>query len=521
MKKIFSLLTVLSALLIFGYAQNTSPYWSLAGNSNATSSSKLGTTNAISLRFYTNNVQRMIINSSNGAVGIGTTTPDSRLHVNSSAGQNAIRAQVNGSTKFFVDDLGGTSIGGTSTPPANGLYVSGSVGIGTATPSFKLQVMGAAYGISGSGTSYGVYGSSTSGYGVTGSSGYLGVYGSGSTYGLYGSGGTYGAYASGSSYGVYGTSSGGYGVAGISSSSYAVYGSGYIGTIGYGTYAGAWGDGDTYGLVGYGGPYGVWATGTSYAGHFQGSVYSTGTYQGSDKALKKNITEFNSAMDIINKLKPRQYEFRSDGNYTQMNLPSGSHYGLIAQDVEQVLPNVVKATEFNANMKRPVPLKTDRDGKPVKTADNAVALKPEIINFKAVNYIELIPIIIKAMQEQDIDKDKKISDLQNQINELKSLVQALTKQGNNTSSLSTAFLKQNAPNPSNNNTVIGYYIPDNVSNAQIKITDIKGSVIKTFDASKGEGQLNLKRGELPAGTYNYTLYINNKTADTKQMILVR
>src|SRR6185295_4262260 len=181
MKKIFSLLTVLSTLLIYGYAQNTSPYWSLAGNSNATSSSKLGTTNAINLRIFTNNLERARVTTS-GLVGIGTTTPDSRLHVNSSAGQNPIRAQVNGATKFFVDDLGGTTIGGTTTPPANGLYVAGNVGFGTATPSYKLHVVTA-------GTA--IYGNSTSGaYGVWGNSTYLGVYGSGVTYGVYGYGST-------------------------------------------------------------------------------------------------------------------------------------------------------------------------------------------------------------------------------------------------------------------------------------------------------------------------------------------
>lgn len=176
---------------------------------------------------------------------------------------------------------------------------------------------------------------------------------------------TYGAYASGTDYGVYGYSSSGKGISGVSPNNYAVYGNGYIGTIGYGTYTGAWGEDTSYGLVGYGGPYGCWATGTSYAGYFSGNVYCIATYSGSDKALKKNIAEFNSAIDIINKLKPLQYEYRNDGNYAQMNLPEGSHYGLIAQDVEQVLPNLVKAAEFKTNMKRQAPLKTDKDGKPV------------------------------------------------------------------------------------------------------------------------------------------------------------
>ena len=102
------------------------------------------------------------------------------------------------------------------------------------------------------------------------------------------------------------------------------------------------------------------------------------------------------------------------------------------------------------------------------------------------------------------------------------MVQNLANQrGYNTGLSSTGFLKQNVPNPVRNNTVISYYIPDNPGFAQIKITDMKGSVIKSFNAAKGEGQINLRSGDLPAGTYNYTLYIGNKTVDTKQMVLVK
>lgn len=80
--------------------QNTSPYWSLAGNNNATATSKLGTTNAINLSVYTKNLERMRILSANGYVGIGTTAPAARLHVFSTDKQTA-RFNSNNSTMFL------------------------------------------------------------------------------------------------------------------------------------------------------------------------------------------------------------------------------------------------------------------------------------------------------------------------------------------------------------------------------------------------------------------------------------
>jgi trimeric autotransporter adhesin len=140
--------------------------------------------------------------------------------------------------------------------------------------------------------------------------------------------------------------------------------------------------------------------------------------------------------------------------------------------------------------------------------------------FYALLYGDFIVPLVKAVQEQQ----KQIDEQQKQIEELKALVQSLTKQAaystTNVSS-STAFLKQNAPNPFNKNTVISYSIPDNATNAQIIVTDMKGRLIKTFTATKDEGQINISSGELPAATYNYTLLVNGKKIDTKQMIITK
>ena len=171
------------------YAQNNSPYWSLQGNSNATRTSKLGTTNAMPVGIFSNNRLRMFISPA-GTVNIG----------NGSAGTNGYQLYVKGAT--------------------NGIYGTGS-----------------SYGVYGNGGSYGLYGNSANGFGgiaISANSdgfdaytttGYYGLYASCSNHtGVYGYGGTTGTYGYGGTYGVNGYSSGGYGVYGNSFNGYGVYG---------------------------------------------------------------------------------------------------------------------------------------------------------------------------------------------------------------------------------------------------------------------------------------------------------
>jgi hypothetical protein len=135
--------------------------------------------------------------------------------------------------------------------------------------------------------------------------------------------------------------------------------------------------------------YGIYATAingtTNWGGYFSGSVYSTGSYQGSDRKLKKDISPLNNAVQLIKELKPSTYLYKTDV-YEQMELPEGKQYGLIADEVKQVFPSMVKQAV------QPAKYENDDSRSGRKVADE--------VSFEAVNYTAMIPVLIAAMQEQ-------------------------------------------------------------------------------------------------------------------------
>jgi hypothetical protein len=150
----------------------------------------------------------------------------------------------------------------------------------------------------------------------------------------------------------------------------------------------------------------------------------------------------------------------------------------------------------------------------------------------AMNYDAFGVIAIKAIQEQQATIDSQKSD----IRELKTIVARLEQKledlsgtvpqrndlsARNKPSLSSAYLKQNIPNPFNAATSINYYVPEN-KNASIEIASATGQVIKTYTITqKGNGQLLIEAGSLKSGSYYYTLKVNGAKADSKQMILIK
>lgn len=106
----------------------------------------------------------------------------------------------------------------------------------------------------------------------------------------------------------------------------------------------------------------------------------TGNYTAvSDERLKKNIEPVESVLEKINSLQPRKFNMKEEVNTAE------KHYGFIAQELEKVFPELVSVTP------------DDGDG---------------IADLRTVSYTELIPILVKAIQEQQ----KQIEELQRAVN---------------------------------------------------------------------------------------------------------
>lgn len=113
------------------------------------------------------------------------------------------------------------------------------------------------------------------------------------------------------------------------------------------------------------------------------AVYAqNGVIQTSDKNYKKDIEDIPLGLDFVKKLKPRKYKWvdGKSGRY---------HYGLIAQELKDLLDTEnIDTKEFAGYV------------------DSAITESPEKPSIKSINYSELVPILIKAIQELNYKLDR-------------------------------------------------------------------------------------------------------------------
>ena len=126
---------------------------------------------------------------------------------------------------------------------------------------------------------------------------------------------------------------------------------------------------------------GIGTNSPSYHLHVVGRLKTDGIDETSDKRFKKNIASLENPLELIAKIRGVKYEWRQD-EFPQRKWEDGFQIGVIAQEVEAVIPEVVS---------------TDNEG------------------YKAVNYSHLVPVLIEAIKELKLQVENSTT----QINELK------------------------------------------------------------------------------------------------------
>lgn len=168
----------------------------------------------------------------------------------------------------------------------------------------------------------------------------------------------------GSSIGVYGWS---HAASAQVTDSYGVYGQAADGTNNYSVYATSPGSGST--------DWSIYAAGRTFT--------PGGNWTSSDAGLKQNITEVDvvESAAVLDDIALHHFEF-NPAACPQLTFPSGQQLGVIAQELEGILPNLV--TDVHQ------PAQVNAAGEELQPA----------IDFKAINQEALVPYLIAGHQAQ-------------------------------------------------------------------------------------------------------------------------
>lgn len=372
-----------------------------------------------------------------GRVGIGTTSPNSKLTVSGAdSAANGVGASLQiqntaagGDSWYIRSGATGNSWGagnlnfGNSTVSAMTIRGStGNVGIGTSNPRTSLEVLGGIRALPGSPPND----SADVGYafGANGDTGMFLVNNTGAADGditfytnaspkmtILG-GGNIGVGVTNPAYTfqvntnsvnatIYSsnvsTGAAFQGVTAGGGSSNAVYGvntnggsSGYLGSGVHGVQGisgngyGGWGGyftGD-YGVSGsnYAGYYGQIAS-SSWSFYGNGNGYVAGAWMSpSDERLKKDIKGIEGGLDLVLKLRPVSYKWKEESEQAKVN--HGVKHGFIAQEIQKVLPDAIVENKAQKN-----------------PALKEKSLNEKLGTFLTVEYNEFIAYLAKAIQE--------------------------------------------------------------------------------------------------------------------------
>lgn len=204
------------------------------------------------------------------------------------------------------------------------------------------------------------------------------------------------------------------------------------------------------------------------------------TIQTSDLNAKTNIQDLKYGIKDIMELRAVTYDWKEN--------PNGTRIGFIAQELENTINEVV----------------VNEEGR------------------YGVRYTEIIPVLVKGIQEQQITietQNAKIAKLEKDVEEIKTL---LKQQGTlpKTSESSVSNYIQIRPNPTYGKTSVDYSITENYTTAKLIVYNELGQMVGEYKVTqKGMGSVDVDATSFSGGIYFCNLVVDGNIKEVKKFIV--
>ena len=195
-----------------------------------------------------------------------------------------------------------------------------------------------------------------------------------------------------------------------------------------------------------------------------------------EQSIQENTSDMQTSMDAASIEKAnRDKQLQNVIDRKEAEEASRKRIGFLAQDVEKVLPELVK---------------TDEDG------------------VKSIDYIGFIPLLVESINEMRLT----IQEQQNEIEMLQSLLSVETKSTLRSTSTGNPDMVEGAKLYNRAGASVSYTLPSTFSNAYLQVFDISGRVVKKITLTIANDIVDINPSEIGYGTF--ALYVDGQKADT-------
>ena len=197
-----------------------------------------------------------------------------------------------------------------------------------------------------------------------------------------------------------------------------------------------------------------------------------------EQSIQENASDMQTSMDAASIEKAnRDKQLQNVIDRKEAEEASRKRIGFLAQDVEKVLPELVK---------------TDEDG------------------VKSIDYIGFIPLLVESINEMRLT----IQEQQNEIEMLQSLLSVETKSTLRSASTDNPDMVEGAKLYNRAGASVSYTLPSTFSNAYLQVFDISGRAVKKITLTVANDIVEINPTGIGYGTFVYALFVDGQKADT-------